>query len=438
MIATDSRCTRPPLPTHPHPQRGAALLIMLVILIVGAAAMLLNSLSSTTLRLERDKITAAALAQAKEALIGRAVADGNRPGSLPCPDLITNASAPILNIPNDGVADALSGNHCPSYVGRLPWRTLGLPDLRDAAGERLWYALSPDFRDDNSNSLNSNSTGTLLVYDNSGTTLLTPPGAEAVAIVFSPGSIVSSQQRDAANQNLPQNYLEAGANSTNNANPNGPFIAADKTSSFNDRLMIIRASDIMPAVEMRVAKELASSFANYLAANGNKYPHPAKFGSCTSANCPGDTTQCIGKIPATDLSLPTWFTPNHWFEVIYYTAGVNSLTVGGGGGGIPAWGRGGRHSGGVGGGGGGGGSGSTGCTANFLTVQDTAGATLTSKANALFVLPGTPLTGQTRGSASSLSSTSLAHYFEDAENLNLDATYILPRANSNDSLYVLP
>ncbi len=27
-------------------------------------------------------------------------------------------------------------------LGRLPWKTLGLPDLRDAFGERLWYAVS--------------------------------------------------------------------------------------------------------------------------------------------------------------------------------------------------------------------------------------------------------------------------------------------------------
>ena len=30
----------------------------------------------------------------------------------------------------------------PSASGRLPWKTLGLPDLRDGHGERLWYAVS--------------------------------------------------------------------------------------------------------------------------------------------------------------------------------------------------------------------------------------------------------------------------------------------------------
>lgn len=252
-------------PAQPHrvkaKQRGAALLVMLVIMIIGVAAILVSSLNGSSLQIARDKTTAAALAQAKEALIGRAVADLTSPGSLPCPD--TN---------DDGSAELLSGNDCPSYIGRLPWKTLGLPDLRDGSGERLWYALSPNFRDDNSNPINSNSVGTLVVYDNSGVTLLTPPSSEAIAIVFAPGDIVASQQRDAANQNSPQNYLDLGPNSRNNAIAAGPFIAADKTNFFNDRLMIIRTGDLIPTVEMRIAREAKSCLDNYAVSSAGKYP----------------------------------------------------------------------------------------------------------------------------------------------------------------------
>ena len=417
-------------------QRGAALMVMLVIMIIGSAAFLVSSLSRLGLSIERAKITSDALAQAKEALISRAVVDATHPGSLPCPDLLTNI--PGTNVPNDGAADLLSGNNCPSYIGRLPWKTLGLPDLRDESGERLWYALSPNFRDDNSNPVNSSNKGTLLVYDNSGTTLLTPPGSEAVAIIFSPGNIGASQQRDTANQNSPQNYLDIGPNSRNNAIAGGPFIAADKTNSFNDRLMIISADDIIPTVEMRVTKELATAFANYLAANSNKYPYPANFTSCTSASCPSDTTQCIGKIPATQMSLqlPSWFKPNNWFDVIYYTAGTSSLP-GGGGGGVGGGGKTGKGKKGAGGsgGGGGGGGGSTGCTVTFLSVLDTNNNTLTNNASALFLLPGTPLAGVIR---TSVSSTNLQDYFEDSVNLIMDSTYQMPGASSNDLLYILP
>jgi len=147
-------------------QRGGALMILLVIIVAGLAAALISSLSITALENARKKTNFDVMAQAKDALIGRAVNDSSIPGSLPCPD--TN---------NDGSAELLSGNNCPSYIGRLPWITLGLPDLRDASGERLWYALSPAFRDDNSASpLNSNTKGTLVVYNADGVSLQTQPG----------------------------------------------------------------------------------------------------------------------------------------------------------------------------------------------------------------------------------------------------------------------
>src|ERR1700675_860066 len=117
-------------------QKGFALMLLLLLVGAGVGAALFSFLSSSRLGLERDQKTTAALAQAKDALIGRAASDNNRPGSLPCPD--TN---------NDGSAELFVGNNCPSYIGRLPWRTLGLPDLRDSSGERLWYALSSTLRD---------------------------------------------------------------------------------------------------------------------------------------------------------------------------------------------------------------------------------------------------------------------------------------------------
>src|SRR3989338_8627952 len=110
-------------------QCGAALLVMLIIMIIGGMAYLVSSLNSSTLNVARGKVTADALKQAKEALIGRAVTDTTSPGSLPCPDA-----------DGDGSADLFSGNNCPYYIGRLPWKTLGLSDLRDGSGEELWYA----------------------------------------------------------------------------------------------------------------------------------------------------------------------------------------------------------------------------------------------------------------------------------------------------------
>lgn len=377
-------------------QRGAALMVMLVILILGVTAMLLSSLNSSTLLSERTSITSRALTQAKDGLIGRAVTDSNHPGSLPCPD-----------INNDGLAPSTvgqPGNNCPSYIGRLPWKSLGLPDLRDESGERLWYALSPNYRDSTSNTINSNTVGSLQIYDNSGTTLLMPAGSEAAAIIFAPGAVIGSQLRgDLTNQNLATNYLDIGSNGIDNSIPTGPFIAADKTSSFNDRIMIIKTRDIISTVEKRASKDLATAFASYFAINGN-YPNPANFNSCASVSaCPSDNTVCVGKIPLTAMTpyLPnTWFAVNKWFDVVYYTAGTSYMSGGTG----------------------------MGC-ATTLNISG-----VSSKA--LFIMPGVAVNGITR--TTSLDTSIIANYIEDIENQNLDATYVTPSANSNDSLHILP
>src|SRR5690606_298057 len=86
-------------------------------------------------------------------------------------------------------------------LGRLPWKTLGLPDLRDGHGERLWYAVSTRHK----GLLNCAASapcidmspgaavGTITVRDGSGAVIhdgTRPhhgPGAGAAAVVIAPG-----------------------------------------------------------------------------------------------------------------------------------------------------------------------------------------------------------------------------------------------------------
>lgn len=115
--------------TH-RSHRGYSVIALIALIGLLAAAWLVTSFGSTAVRIERERKTTAALALAKQALIGRAAADASLPGSLPCPDLKTNIAG--INVPDDGIADLFAGQNCPGYVGRLPWRTLGLPDLWQA------------------------------------------------------------------------------------------------------------------------------------------------------------------------------------------------------------------------------------------------------------------------------------------------------------------
>jgi hypothetical protein len=388
-------------------QRGAALMVMLVILIMGAATFLISSLSRVGQSIERAKISSDSLTQAKEALISYAINSENagggtaRPGNFPCPDTDAPGTA---NYGDENTGCAAGA------IGRLPWKTLGIPELVDESGEPLWYALSGNFRK-SVNRINSDTLGTLQVYDSDGSTLLTPSGSQAVAVVFAPGSIVGNHMRNTnADKTTASNYLDT-ANGRNNASTNGPFIAAGISDTFNDRLIIIRTRDFIPTIEKRVAKELKTILENYRAANG-VYPYPAPFSTCSSnANCVSNSTICRGRLPYTaapvdwggSYALPIttgaspWFVANRWFRVIYYSAGTNRLAT------APF-----------------------GCSAT-LSVSGNSTA-------ALFFMPGTPLGSVSR----TYTNNNLSWYLEDAENQNLNDTYVTPSSNSNDQLYALP
>jgi type II secretory pathway pseudopilin PulG len=293
-------------------QRGQAMLFVAVLLLLGVSAVIYTLVTPANRAIERDKRTAAALAQARDALIGRAAADDNRPGSLPCPDIQTNIVG--TNVPNDGVADLLVGNDCPSYIGRLPWRTLGLPEsLRDGDGERLWYAVSSAFRDDTSaQPINSDTAGQLTITG-------TIANTNVIAIVFSAGAVVGSQVRDIANENVVANYLENG-NETGIAT--NTFISGQATETFNDKLLAITRDVFFPIVEIRVAREIRSALQTYYTAN-SYYPLAAQFPNNVSTSAtyrgyvPTSTSACL---IAPDLApyLPAWFTANNWQRYIVY------------------------------------------------------------------------------------------------------------------------
>lgn len=280
------------------------LIAMLALLGAGALYLFVKQLSASQMRTARDQVTATALSQAKEALIGRALTDNDRPGSLPCPDLVTNI--PGNNIPGDGKADLLSGNNCPSYIGWLPWATLGLPDLRDGNGERLWYALSSTLRDDNSVQINSSTAGNLSVD----TTM-----TQIAAIVFAPGPPLSTQTTRPSNNVT--DYLEGANADGDNIYTFGPI-----SNSFNDHLLTLSRDELFRAVAKRVAAEVRGSpggsgtgLVKYYADN-HEYPWAA---SINDGNPTGTPQTPSGFVPFSVLTaLPAWLAANDWYSLITY------------------------------------------------------------------------------------------------------------------------
>jgi hypothetical protein len=130
-------------------QTGLALVVILTLAIVGGLSWLLLNLNKRQYQTSQQMQTAAALAEAKEALLGYAASYDRQfnshgvlsgyYGFLPCPDYTSNV------IP-EGAQDGNCGGTERNKVGRLPWRTLGIAPLRDGAGECLWYAVSGHYK----------------------------------------------------------------------------------------------------------------------------------------------------------------------------------------------------------------------------------------------------------------------------------------------------
>lgn len=429
---------------------------MSAIFVIAFGAAYYALFSPGNVAIERDKITTAALAQAKEALIGYAASDNNRPGSLPCPDLITNVSG---NIPNDGTTDLYAGNDCPGYVassnvylGRLPWRTLRLPDLRDASGERLWYAVSREFAR-NPSCMTPSVPGCPLNSDTPGQLTVTgvAPASNVVAIIFAPGTTLGAQARDAAGENTASNYLE-GENANGN---NFTFTTQASSTTFNDRLLAITNGHLMPAVERRVAREMISILWSYKAAtaksptypggvypwadrsdggsntwNHNRFPCGTASPVNWSPPLPALPTMVPNSVPPTSTPvLPNWLKNGctnpvtGWTSVIYYAVAKNKLENSG--------------------------AACTNCTDATLTVTNassrvadlcpTAGTTCTptvvSSTNTydLLLITSGAATVSPRGNWPTGDFSVITGYFEDAENSgNNNDIYVVPSSTNYD------
>ncbi len=184
----------PGMPASRSHQRGFALMIMIVLLVMGALYGVVSQLSLIGARAGRTQGTQASLLQAKEALIGFATAyrDSHLDqvfGYLPCPDTT-----------GDGVSDACDVTGT-TVVGLLPYRTLGLQDLRDSEGVCLWYVVSGNFKDNpKATPMNWDTQGNILLQDVNGTTVFAPDDANggAAAVIVATGLPIAGQNRTPA------------------------------------------------------------------------------------------------------------------------------------------------------------------------------------------------------------------------------------------------
>ena len=235
-------------------ERGFALIAILALAALIATFVIASALTrgNADVLNEREQRTMGALRQAKAALIAYAAASdwhlqtssGSyfQPGALPCPDA-----------DGDGDSDCVGANTA-SMIGRLPWKTLGIDDLRDASGEQIWYALSHDFRKMqcvDPPPLPPNPTGcTRINSDTQGQLSVTGAAAatNVVAVLIAPGIPIQAQVRP---NNTAANYVESYAAGdgihftfTTNAIPD---------QNINDRILVLTQPELIAAVEPVVA-----------------------------------------------------------------------------------------------------------------------------------------------------------------------------------------
>lgn len=262
----------------PHAQRGAILWLLLIFGLLAGSYAFYQQNRAHPERQTRDAALLATMAHARDALIARAVTDDNRPGSLPCPDLVTDSSG-LANRPGDGKADMFTLTQCPSYVGWLPWVTLDLPEALDDSASRLWYAVSPSLRDDDSAQPINSDTATNLQLDGRG---------EVAALLIAPRAALEGQTRPSRR---PADYLEGG-----NGN-NLRFVSGTTDPAFNDLILPLTRRELMAAVEKRVAGEVRACLERHAAAPGNpdqRYPWPAPLGN---TDFRGQSASRFGRIP---------------------------------------------------------------------------------------------------------------------------------------------
>ncbi len=323
------------LPRSTKQQHGVALIAMLTVISLILMAMYLKRLNESNFVALKLEKTQRVLAEAKQALLAYSAEpiqptncnlNCARPGDLPCPDL-----------DNDGEAEGIC-NAQAQRLGRLPWKTLGLIDLKDGDGESLWYAVSNRYKNNTRVlPLNSETKGTISLR-NQQEQLIFDGAQESglVAVVIAPHAALTrqdnvSQTRSPANENDPQHYLDIALNEDNadfvDTSTNGfvsGLIKLNNQIIVNDAVLPITQDQFTHMIEQRVVVEVMSALLDYECGNNsdlstrqctsgtvNQLPFPALV---TDATCLGNTTLPTSACLTSESYIPIGRIPSHYTE----------------------------------------------------------------------------------------------------------------------------
>lgn len=235
-------------------QSGFGLLLLLGLLGLVVLFVAVGQLNEFATRRNLDTTTRDSLQQATQALIGYAATyrdthSTTTPptfGYLPCP--ATDGNGVAGNCGTTGTA----------IIGFLPFKTLNLPDLRDNAGECLWYAVAGTIKNSPAQlQLNWDVQGQFVVVDTAGAVLASPNAQDGgpVALIVAPGPPLSGQARTAANTPCGKapvyaNFIESTATFPN-AGPVTMTQGSPSGQAANDQFAWITAKEVFDRINQR-------------------------------------------------------------------------------------------------------------------------------------------------------------------------------------------
>ncbi len=228
-------------------QRGFAAITILTLIVVISLYSLTHRLNvaATSNPHVREARSFDTLARGKSALIAFAAENPNRPGGLPCPD-------------RDGDGEAELTCDRPEWrVGFFPWQTLRTGELRDASGNRLWYAVSANFRNDPDIAINSLVKGDLTVRRKDASAATTIETEDAVALLIAPGAPLPNQQRAGPTDPRIGAWLE-GENASGAATV---FDTSRGNVEINDTVVALSAAELFDVVDRVVASRIRAEIA---------------------------------------------------------------------------------------------------------------------------------------------------------------------------------
>lgn len=296
--------------------------------------------------------TMASLALAQQALLayanqplGLTACEMNcqRPGDLPCPDRN-----------NDGLAETSCSNT--ARMGRLPWKTLGVGDIRDGSGERLWYAVSERYKNNpRLLPLNADTAGSWSVRSTGGANWDATLGNGVVAVIIAPMQPLIRkdgwlQQRNDTGTEVARHYLDLadlGDNASPLENSASGFVMAPATVNFNDVVWPVTATAMHRHMQQQVLAEVKRA----LRCNLNACAALPMAAAITDNSCLGAQSLSAGKCAPASSGLGRlpldasahwplalqhmldgdarhhWFQQNGWREQVFYQPGSPQAKV---------------------------------------------------------------------------------------------------------------